>query len=340
MEKLGAAPEPVRIRIVYYDRVEVTEAVYLGAYPDGAGELFRVSSPSLAVAGVAREDVVRIKSNGDRYAFLGVFERSSWETHRLLLPREAVRSPGAYAEFEQAIAQAGCIIEEDSYQPAGLRLIISVPAGVAADELTHVYERVIQRSTGLSVAAFEARVGEEARREALAQGKRQRAQHRRQIGAKMARSTPRVLIAAACVAVIGCWVLALVTATVATRPRVAALGMIVPLSPLVIASLWDRSVLRLTLLAAAAAVAAWLLAGAVSDPAYASAAIVLGVVFALTVGGIGVFGGIATVFTESSRDRRPTWLLVVLPCLASSIAAVVYAVTAAYARHVQLGGQR
>jgi hypothetical protein len=116
--------------------------------------------------------------------------------------------------------------------------------------------------------------------------------------------------------------------------------MIVALSPLVIASLWDRSALRLTLGAAAAAVVAWLLAGTVSDPAYASAAIVLGVVFALAVGGIGVLGGIATVFTESSRGRRPALLLAVLPCLASAIASVLYAATAAYAIHVHRAGLR
>jgi hypothetical protein len=320
--------------------VEEAEAVHLGASPDGTGELFRVSSPSLSVAGVAREDVVRLERKGDRYAFLGVVERSSWETKRLLLPREAVRVPGVYAEFEQAMAQAGCIIEEDSFKPAGLRLIISVPAGVSANEWTHAYERAVQRSTGLSVVEFEARVGDEARQEALANIERQRAQRRRQFAAKVARATPRVLIAVACIAVVGWWVLTLVASTVTARPKVAALGMIVALSPLVIASLWDRSALRLTLSAAAAAVVAWLLAGAVSDPTYASAAVVLGVAFVLTVGGIGVFAGIASVFTESSRDRRPVWLLVVLPCLVSAIAAVVYAATAAYAIHVQRAGPR
>jgi hypothetical protein len=190
----------------------------------------------------------------------------------------------------------------------------------------------------LSVAAYEIRVADEARREDLAKRKQQRAQHRRQIGAKIARTTVRVLIAAACIAVVGWWVLTLVTTMAAARPRVAALGMIAALSPFVIASLWDRSALRLTLSAAAAAVAAWLLAGALSDPAYASAAIVLGVVFALAVGGIGVFSAIASVFTESSRGRRPMWLLVVLPCLLSSIAAVLFAATAAYAVHVQRAG--
>ena len=339
MEKQGPTAAPVRIRIVY-SRVEETEAVYLGAYPDGAGELFRVSSPSLSIARVAREDVVRLERRGDMYLCLGVFERSSWETQRLLLPREAIRVPGAYAEFEQAIAQAGCIIEEDSFEPAGLRLIISVPAGVAGDGWTRAYERAVQRSTGLSVAAFEARVADEARQEAFANSERQRARRRRQIAAKIASATPRVLIAVAYIAVIGWWVLALVTATAATRPKVAALGMIIALSPLVIASFWDRSVIRLTLSAAAAAVVAWLLAGAVSDPTYASVAIVLGVVFALAVGGIGVLSGIASVFTESSRDRRPMWLLVVLPCLASAIAAVLYAATAAYAIHVQRAGLR
>jgi hypothetical protein len=339
MEKRGATAEPVRIRILY-NRVEEAEAAYLGAYPDGAGELFRVSRPSLSVAGVAREDVVRLERHGDTYAFLGVFERSSWETQRLLLPREVVRTPDIYPEFERAVTQAGCIIEEDSFEPAGLRLIISVPAGVAANEWTSAYERAVQQSTGLSVAAFEARVADEARREALAQSKRQRAQLRRQIGAQIARMTPRVLLAATSIAVVGWWVLTVVTSAVAARPRVAALGMIVPLSPLVIASLWDRSVLRLTLLLAAAAVAAWMLAGTVSDPTYASFAVALGVVFAVVVGGIGVFFGLATVFTESSRDRRPTWFLVVLPCLASAIAAVVYAATAAYALHIQLAGLR
>jgi hypothetical protein len=336
---------PVRIRIDYFNGIEETEAIHLGAFPDGAGELFRVGRPSICVGGVAREDVVRLERHDDLYVFLGVYQRSSWETHWLLLPREAHGSPEAYAEFKHAVVGAGCILEGDQVEEEGLRVIISVPAGVPADGWTRAYERLIQRSAVLSVEAFETRVVDEARQRRLAQLERQqredRASRRRQLGAEIAVRTLAVLIAAACIAAMGWWIVALVTASPLTRPWVAALGMIVALSPTVIVSLRDRSVRPMILGAAAAGVAELLLSGVLTDPAYAFAAVAIGLMYAIVVGGIGVFFGIASIFTESSRDRRPTLLLVVLPCVMSSIAAVLCAVTAAHAGHVwPFGGLR
>ena len=47
----------MRIRIDYFEDVEETDAVHLGEFPDGSGELFRVARPSIAMGGVSREDV-------------------------------------------------------------------------------------------------------------------------------------------------------------------------------------------------------------------------------------------------------------------------------------------
>ena len=330
---------PVRIRIDYFNDIEETEALRLGAFPDGAGELFRVERPSICIGGVAREDVVRLERYDDRYVFLGVFERSSWETHWLLLPREANGLPEAYAEFKQAVVSAGCILEGERVEEEGLRVIISVPAGVPADGWKRAYERMIQRSAGLSPEAFVTRVGDEARQrrstELERQQREQRASRRRQVRREIAERALRGLAAAACVAAMGWWIHALVTASALTRPRVAALGMIVALSPTVIGSLRDRSFRPPMLGAAAAGVAAWLLAGALSDPAYAVAAIALGVIFALVVGSVAALFGVSS-FVASEHDRRIVWLFLVLPCLVSSFAAVLYAVSAARAGHVRL----
>jgi undecaprenyl pyrophosphate phosphatase UppP len=339
MENLGATAEPVRIRIDYFNGIEETEAVHIGPFPDGGGEIFRVGRPSICIAGVAREDVVRLERVDDRYVFFGVIERSTWETHWLLLPREAVGAREAYDEFKQAIADAGCVLEGDRVDEEEPRVIISVPAGVAADRWTSAYERMIQRTAGLSPEALVARVGDDARRRDLAQRARREREHRArnrwQVLAKITRVTLPVLIGAVCIAVVGWWIHALVTASALTRPRVAALGMIIALLPGLFGSFLDRSIRPLMLGAAAAGVGALLLAGALSDPAYAFAAVALGLLFALIVGCIGVFFGIASVFDSSSRDRRLTWLLLVLPCLVSSIAAAVYALTAAHAAHIQ-----
>jgi len=332
-------PQPARIRIDYFNGIEETDAVHIGPFPDGAGELFRVGRPSICIAGVAREDVVRLEPVDDRYVFFGVVERSTWETHWLLLPREALGAREAYAEFKQAIADAGCVLEGDRLDEEGPRVIISVPAGVAADGWTRAYERIIQRTAGLSPEAFETRVGDDARRRDSAQREREqreyRARRRRQILAEIAQPALLVLFGAACIAVVGWWIHALVTASALTRPRVAALGMIIALSPGVVGSFIDRSIRPLMLGAAAAGMAALLLSGALTDPAYVFAAVALGLLFALIVGSIGIFFGLVSVIARSSRDLRLTWLLFALPCLLSSIAAAVYAVTAAHAAPVQ-----
>lgn len=333
---------PVRIRIDYFNGIEETEALHLGAFPDGAGELFRVTRPSICIGGVAREDVVRLEPDDDRYVFLGVVERSSWKTHWLLLPREAHGLPEAYAEFKEAVAAAGCILEGDRLEEDGLRVILSVPASVPDDGWTRAYERMIQRSAGLSPEGFESRVAIEARLRQVAQlerGQREdRASRRRQRQAEIAALSLRVLAGAACVSAIGWWIRSFVVASPLARPSVAALGMIVALSPAVIGLFHDRGIRPLLLGATAAGVAAWLIAGALTDPAYAFAAVALGIVFALVMGSVAAMFGIFSGFASSERDLRMIWLFLVLPSAASSVAAMLYAVTAARAGQVHFNG--
>jgi hypothetical protein len=329
---------PVRIHIDYFNDVEETEAVYLGAYPDGAGELFRVGRPSICIGGVAREDVVRLERFDDRYVFLGVVERSSWEAHSLLLPREARSSREAFGEFTQALVDAGCILEGDRVDDDGLRVIISVPTGVSDDGWTRAYERIIQLTAGLSVEAFRARVGDDARRRNLAhhEGERRKTQlwHRQQHRGEIARLTRRVLITAACIVIVGWWIVALVTASPLLRPRIAAFGMIVALLPPAIGFFPDRNSRPMILGAAAAGVFALVLAGSLTDPVHVFTAVVLGLSFAVGAGSVGVLFGMFSGFAANERALRETWLFLVLPCLASAIAGVLYAITAVRATDV------
>jgi len=339
MGDTGATPEAVRIRIDYFNGIEETEAVYIGPYPDGGGELFRVSRPSICMGGVAREDVVRLDATDDYYVCFGVFERSSWETHWLLLPREAVGAREAYDEFKQAVADAGCVFEGDQLDGDEPRVVISVPAGVTADGWTTAYERLLQRTAGLSPEALVARAVDHAKRLDSARREQERrenrARRRLEILAKITLPTIRLLIGVVSLAVAGLWIHALVTADALTKPKVAGLGMIIPLVPSVLVSIFDRSALRLTLGAVAAGVVALLLAGRLTDPAYVFPAVALGVLYAGAVGLTGAFFGVASFFTESSRGRGLGWILVVVPCLLSSIAAALYAVTAAHSNNGQ-----
>lgn len=328
----------MRIRIDYHDGIEETDATHLGAFPDGAGELFRVARPSVGVGGISRDDVVRLERVGDTYVYLGVVERSSWQTHWLLLPREARGAPEAHAEFQRAIEQTGCILEDVRDGDEGPRVIISVPQGAPTVGWTRAYERLIERTSGLSAAAFRERVASDARRRAVADLERHqrsnRARHRWELVAALGRAALAAL-AVAGVAVVGWWIRALVTASAAERPKVAALGMIVALVPAVIGSLADRSFLPFFLGAAAAGAFAVRLGGTLSDPGHAFGAVALGVAYALVVGWVGVFIGMFSGFASSARNMRLIWLLVVAPCVASSIAAVIYAVTAARATPVR-----
>jgi len=297
MEDMTATTEPVRIRIDYFNGIEETEAVYIGPYPDGGGELFRVSRPSICMGGVAREDVVWLDPSDDYYVCFGVFERSSWETHWLLFPREALGSSEAYDAFKQAVADAGCIFEGDRLDGEEPRVVISVPAGVTADGWTRAYERLIQRTAGLSSEALAARAADDAKRRDSArreqEQRRDRAQRRLEILAKITLATIPVLIGAVSIAVAAWWIHALATADALTRPKIAALGMIIALAPSVIGSVFDRSVLRLTLGALAVGVIALLLAGRLTNPAYVFPAVALGLLYAGAAGLTGVFFGMA-----------------------------------------------
>ena len=336
---MEATTEPVRIRVDYFNGIEETEAVYIGPYPDGGGELFRVSRPSICMGGVARGDVVWLDPTDDYYVCLGVFERSSWETHWLLFPREALGSSEAYDEFKQAVANAGCIFEGDRLDGEEPRVVISVPAGVTADGWTRAYERLIQRTAGLSSEALAARAGDDAKRRDSArreQEQRQdRTRRRLETLVKTMLSTVRGLIGVVSFVAAGWWIHALVTADALTRPKVAALGMIIALVPTVIASIFDRAALRLTLGAVAVGVVALLLAGRLTNPAYVFPAVALGLLYAGAAGLAAAFFAMAGVLTESSRGRWRGWFVVGVPCVASSIAALVYAVTAAHANNGQ-----
>jgi hypothetical protein len=336
---LGATPDPVRIRIDYFLGVEETEAVYIGPNPDAAGELFRVSRPSICMAGVAREDVVWLEPNDDLYTCFGVIERSSWETHWLLLPREALNSLEAYDDFKQAVSDAGCIFEGDGLDGQEARAVISVPAGVTADGWTSAYDRLIQRTAGLSPQALLARVVDDKKRRDSArreqEQRRARALRRLETLANITVTTIPVLIGLVSFAAAGWWIYALVAADALTKPKIAALGMIIPVVPSVIVSIFERSGLRLTLGAAAAGVVAFLLAGRLTNPAYVFPAVALGLLFAGAAGLTVAFFVMAGLLTESSRGRWRGWFFFGVACLVSSIAAVVYAVTAAHANNGQ-----
>ena len=330
------AAKPVRIRIHYVCAVEETDAVPLGPYPDGSGQLFRVARPSICIAGVAREDVVRLEPEGDNYVFLEVVERSSWERRSFLLPRDATGALDALAEFEQAIAQAGCILDGESVDVEASRYVVSVPPGASADVLTPAHERMMERMVGMSVSSFAARVGEAARQRNVEhharEARKQHAWRRRQRRVEIARRLRSALIAVACVAAAIWWIYALATGTPQQRPRIAALAMVVAFSPSLVFTL-GAGFREPILGAMAAALAALFVAGHLADPAYASLPIPLGLIFLILAGPVGFLFGMFSGFSSSERALKQVWLFLVLPCLVSCIAAVVYIVTALRASH-------
>jgi hypothetical protein len=165
------------------------------------------------------------------------------------------------------------------------------------------------------------------------QQREDRAWRRWQKRAEIKARTLRALIASSCIALIGWWIYALVTASIVTRPRIAAIGMIVAISPSLIATFPDRTFRSIFLSAAAGGVLALLLAGSPSHPGYAFAAVMLAGLYVLAVGSFAVMFGMFSGFSANERDMRQVWLIFVLPGLLSSIAAVLYAVTAVRAAH-------
>lgn len=332
MNEPDAPPARTHIRIDYFVGIEETEAVHLGPYPHGSGELFRVARPSINVGGVAREDVVRLEPEGDHYVFWGVVERSAWERRGFLLPREISGMPDALAEFEQAIADAGCILDGEHVSEEGYGYVVSVPPGVTGDGLARAYERAVQRTVGLTVADFGARVGEAARQRNLEhharEARKQIQWRRRQRRVEILRYVRNALIGASCVAVAGWWLFALVRATPVERPRIAALGMIIALSPTAIVFLAGRGFREPILTALAAAVGAFVAAGHPTAPDYRSISVALGLIFIVFAGPIAFLFGMFSGFASSEKDLKQIWIFLVLPSLASCVAAVVYIATA------------
>ena len=328
----------MRIRIDYFEDVEETDAVHLGEFPDGSGELFRVARPSIAMGGVSREDVVRLQPDDDRYVFFGVVERSAWNTLRPLLPREARDATDAYTEFAVAIAAAGCAIDGEKAEQEGVRVVVSIPPGVSPDEVTRAHERLVEQVSGLSVNAFNVRASDaELRRHAEHHARQRREQiawRQRERVARLGGRGLRVVAAAAFIVAMGWWLYALATADPLARPRIAALGMIFPLLPTAIMTLRDSHWRSFMFGPPTAGVLAFLLAGTPAYPYYAFAAIAIGLVCVMAAGSVGFLFGMFSGFASSQRDLKQVWLFLVLPCAVTSLAAIIYMVTAVHAARV------
>jgi hypothetical protein len=322
--------ELVTIRIDYFNDIETTEAVPLGPFPGGSGELFRVLRPSICVAGIAREDVVRLEPDGDRYVFFGVIERSSWNTHWLLLPRDANQPAEPYAVFRRDLEAQGCIVEGERAEEHGLRVVISVPAGVPDERWKPVYEHLIKRSSGLTPDAFVARVADEVQRaERARRVELERADRRERRRGWIVWFAPKVVLATYGVvlaALLGWWIRVLGTSTVHARPRVALAGAVVAMLPGVLtATLW-RSFKRAAIGAVTLTGLVYLLAIAPGNATLAGPAATLGFLSALVLGGLAVFLAVLALFMKS--ERVFTYCLVVIPTAIAAIGALVYAITA------------
>ena len=324
-----------RIRIDYFEDIEETDAVHLGAFPGGAGELFRVARPSIAMAGVSREDVVRLDPNDGRYVFFGVVERSAWNTLRPLLPREARDSVDTYTEFVEAITASGCIVDGERVERDGVRIVVSIPPGVTADSVTRAHEQLMQKVAGMSAAAFNVKVSEaELRRHAehhARERRRQIAWRRIEMLTRIMGRTLRAVLIATFIVVMSWWLYALVAADAFARPRIAALGMIFPLLPTAVMTLRASSWRGFMFGAPAAGILAYLLAGTPTYPYYALAAILIGLFCLMAAGSVGFLFGMFSGFAASERDLKQVWIFLVLPCTVTSLAAIIYMVTAVHA---------
>jgi hypothetical protein len=328
----------MRIRIDYFEDIEETDAVHLGEFPDGSGELFRVARPSIAVGGVSREDVVRLEPDGDRYVFFGVVERSAWNTARPLLPAQARDSGDAYVDFTNAIAASGCILDGERVERDGVRIVVSIPPGTSADAVTRAHERLVEQASGVSANEFNVRASDaELQRHAEHHARQRREQiawQRRERLARIGGRGLRVVAATAFIVAMGWWLYELATAGPLARPRIAALGMIFPLLPTALLTVRDTHWRSFMFGPPAAGVLAYLLAGSPAYPHYAFAATGVGLICVMAAGSVGFLFGIFSGFAANERDLKQVWLFLVLPCAVTTLAAIIYMATAVHAARV------
>jgi len=315
----------IYIRISYGHALEGAEAEHVGTDSDGS-ELYRVWRQGRVPGEAERVDVLRLRrQEGERFDFIGAADDSRRGTAHLVIASTCLGQSPCTA-FRDQLEDHGCVVESQSQFRNAIYLVISHPTDVPIHEW---HAQMLRKTIGVAPDALPEFLRRETRTK---EQQRRRRQTRQSIRVKTLSAVASMVavarVLAVVVLVVGVLVggVALLSATApADRPRVAAMGMLVALAPMLL----SRQMWPVVAVCAAAGIASLSLLGG-PTPSYGPAA-ALAALYALCLGVMAVLMGIFSLFSSSTRQMGAVLFVVVLPALASALAAAAVALTSAAA---------
>jgi hypothetical protein len=315
----------IYIRISYGQALEGAEAEHVGTDPDGS-ELYRVWRQGRVPGEAERVDVLRLRrQEGDRFDFIGAADHSRRGTAHLVIAATCLGQSPCTA-FRDQLEEHGCVVESQLQFRNAIYLVISHPTDVPVHEW---HAKMLRETIGVAPDALPEFLRRETRTK---EQQRRRRQTRQSIRVKALSAVASVVgvarVLAMVVLVVGVLVggVALLSAAAPPdRPRVATIGMLVALAPLLL----SRQMWPVVAVCAAAGIASLSLLGG-PTPSYGPAA-ALGALYALCLGAMAVLLGILSLFSSNTREMGRAVFLVILPALASALSGVAVALTSAAA---------
>ena len=320
----------IPVRIHYGQRYDNAEAEHLGTEADGV-ELYRVWRQGLLPGHPDRVDVLRLrKHDGEEFEFVGVADPARPETTHLTIASSCLGMP-ACNEFKRQLDEHGCVLEKQWGDGGAFYLVFTHATGVPIHEW---HAAMLRNTIGVRPDGVLDYLLDEARAKKRARERRETLQRIRRAIAAGSRLAVGVLAFALLVGIVGVGIAMFVRTEPAQRPRTAAIAMLVALTP----ALLTRDGRKLWPLLAVCAAAG---GGALAlldqpTPAY-GAATALGAVYAVVIGVFGVLVAIFSLFSSNSRQMGLVWFGMVLPTVASAVAAAALAVTSAVAAGSKAG---
>ena len=318
----------VYLRISYGHGLDKSMAEYLGTDAEGC-QLYRVWREPFRRGDPERVDVLRLRpQEGPGFDFVGTADPARPGTAYFTFPSESSGLP-SHEAFRRQLEEDGCVLEHEWSSGNALYLVYTHPAGLAVEEW---YARMLRESIGIAPDEL---------REYLFD--RQRARDQEQVRERTRRNVKRtlsrfvgalaslaavVLTIGLIVGIVGGGLTQMAGAAPGSRPRVAAIWMLVTLAPLLLTRDGRKAWPLVAVCGAIAFTLVTLLDG--SSPSYGAAA-ALAAIYALCLGFASVYFGIFSLFSSSTQQMSQVVFGFVLPLLGSAISAAVVAVTSAAA---------
>jgi hypothetical protein len=318
----------VNIPLVYGRSFEYVKAERLGTGADGC-ELHRVWRPPLLPGGAERVDVLRLlPQEGPGFDFVGSADPARPYATDVTIPLSCLGTPACDA-FRRKLDEHGCVLEYEYYDPDAIWLVFSHPAEAA---VTEWHGAMLREAIGVPPDELREYMHDEALTRKRESARRRSHESRRRWWSSRAREAVALSrfivmlgIIAGIVAVVR---MGLPADAHRDIPTLAATGMLVALTPMLLTR-DGRGMLPLIAICAAAGAAVLMLLGS-SPPAYGAAAAV-GTVYALLVGAFAVLIAIFSGFATSTGEMLRVVGGVALPMLASALAAAAVALASATA---------